>query len=300
MSNDNIAVDTATVNSSNSKQAESPPDQISRPRASIPEPCQPQPTSAIHKARVICKVILLVLWIVVMLFVYGAYKLLAPKRMDRFYNIFHAVVSRAIFSMRVNVEGEMSQQKPTLYLSNHISYLDIFVLGAKLPAYFIAKSEVANWPILGTLAKMQNTLFFERRGNKIRSQLGIMSNHFNEGKNLTLFPEGTSTEGEHVEPFKSSLLQSIEQADESVTIQPVTVAYTHYNNQVMDKAIRDQYAWYATMPFGSHFFNALGLKKSQVKVIFHPAVKLSDFETRKECALHCWQQVSSGLEAALN
>ena len=301
MSNDNITVDSVTAHQSNPDNLKAPinSDKITGFRTSIPEPCEPEPASFIHKIRTVYKSTLLVFWIFIMLFAYVACKLLAPKRMNSFYNFFHHVCC-IIFSMRVSVEGEMSREAPTLYLSNHISYLDIFVLGAKLPGYFIAKSEVANWPVLGPLAKMQNTLFFERKGNKIRSQLNIMSKHFDQRKNLILFPEGTSTEGEHVEPFKSSLLQSVEQANETVTIQPVTVAYTHYKDAPMDKVRRDQYAWYAKMPFSSHFFYALGLRQSRVKVIFHPVVTLSDFETRKNCALHCWQQVSKGLESAIS
>jgi len=301
MSNDDMTVDTVVAHQSNTNESSSQlgSNQASGRRTSIPEPCEPEPASFIHKIRTICKSVLLVFWIFIMLFAYAVCKALMPRRMSNFYNFFHHVCC-IIFSMRVTVEGEMSQEKPTLFLSNHISYLDIFVLGAKLPGYFIAKSEVAGWPILGQLAKMQNTLFFERKGNKIRSQLGIMSSHFNQAKNLILFPEGTSTEGEHVEPFKSSLLQSVEQVNKGVTIQPVTVAYTHYDGMLMDKSTRDQYAWYAKMPFGSHFFNALGLYNSQVKIIFHPTVKLSDFETRKGCAMHCWKEVSNGLESAIN
>jgi 1-acyl-sn-glycerol-3-phosphate acyltransferase len=202
--------------------------------------------------------------------------------------------------MRYKLKGKISTDRPTLFLVNHISYLDIFVLGSVIPGYFIAKSEVANWPILGPLAKVQNTLFFERKGRKVRSQLTIMTNHFDNKGNLILFPEGTSTEGEHVEPFKSSLLQSIEQSKTTVQIQPVTIAYTRYQDEPMDRSIRDHYAWYATMPFASHFFSALGMGKSQVEVIFHPSVTLGNFETRKECAQHCWQTVSESLTETLS
>lgn len=250
-----------------------------------------------HTARAVFSALLLVIWILLMLPVFFIFKYLFTSRMDFFYKTFHRVCCY-LFAMKVTTEGEISVIKPTLFLSNHISYLDIFALGSTLPGYFIAKSEVAGWPLLGPLAKMQNTLFFERKGNKIRAQLSIMTHHFDKKKNLILFPEGTSTEGEHVEPFKSGLLQSVEQADHTVVIQPVTIAYTHYNNKPMNRQVRDQYAWYATMPFGSHFFNALGLKKSSVKIIFHPTIALTDFATRKECASYCWQQVANGLNDA--
>jgi len=153
--------------------------------------------------------------------------------------------------------------------------------------------------VLGWLAKAQNTLFFERNSKKVRGQMAVMSDHFNREGNLILFPEGTSTDGEHVQPFKSSLLQSVELSEKEVMIQPITLAYTKYNNQPMCRQRRDQYAWYATMPFASHFFNALGLAKSDVEIIFHEPVTLSEFENRKACAADCQQRVATGLQGAL-
>ena len=121
----------------------------------------------------------------------------------------------------------------------------------------------------------------------------------NRGASLILFPEGTSTDGEHVQPFKSSLLQSVELSEKEVFIQPVTLAYTHYKGQPMCRQRRDQYAWYATMPFASHFFNALGLAKADVELVFHEPVKLSDFENRKACAVACQKNVAAGLDKSL-
>lgn len=248
--------------------------------------------------RTAISTVLLVAWVMISLLVYLIVKCILPNKLASLYMLFHRG-SCWIFSMRCHIYGKVSEAQPTLYLCNHVSYLDVFVLGSSTPGYFIAKSEVAGWPILGWLAKLQNTLFFERKSRKVKEQLKVMSDHFNKKGNLILFPEGTSTEGEHVEPFKSSLLQSIEGASEPVTIQPVTLAYTHYKNQPMTRLIRDHYAWYATMPFASHFFSALGMAKSDVSIIFHEPVSLDDFGARKECAAHCWKAVADGLEQAI-
>jgi 1-acyl-sn-glycerol-3-phosphate acyltransferase len=258
-----------------------------------------QATSYSSTWRTILSTFILVVWILVNLGLFVVVKWFFPKKLDKFFMNFHKGCCW-IFSMRCVIKGNVTSSRPTLFLANHISYLDIFVFGSVIPGYFIAKSEVANWPILGPLAKVQNTLFFERKGRKVKSQLPIMTEHFDNEGNLILFPEGTSTEGEHVEPFKPSLLQSIETAKKPVEIQPVTIAYTRYKDEPMDRAIRDHYAWYATMPFASHFFSALGMANSQVDVIFHEPVKLSDFETRKECAYHCWQVVSESLAETLS
>lgn len=242
---------------------------------------------------------LLTLWVILMAgVVYLPARFLFPRILPRLYKIFHSGCCR-IFSMKLVLKGRVSEQSPTLFLSNHVSYLDVFVLGAIIPGYFIAKSEVAGWPILGALAKLQNTLFFERKGQRIKQQLKVMANHFSNGGNLILFPEGTSTEGEHVEPFKPSLLQSVEQSDQPVTIQAVTVAYTKYKQNAMTKMERDHYAWYGTMPFAPHFFSALGLGKSQVEVTLHSPVKLDEFDSRKDCAAHTHKQVTQGLVDSL-
>ena len=103
-------------------------------------------------------------------------------------HIFHAGTCR-ILGIQVVESGEMSTARPTLYVSNHVSYIDIFILG-RLPAYFIAKSEVSSWPVFGKLAEFQNTLFIERKAGKTNEQLQTLKDHLALGNSLTLFPEG--------------------------------------------------------------------------------------------------------------
>ena len=170
-------------------------------------------------------------------------------------------------------------------------------------AYFIAKSEVASWPILGPLARFQNTLFFERKAGKSRSQLNVMREHLQSGKSLTLFAEGTSTNGAEVKPFKSSLFEAANSkgANIRVAIQPLTMLYTHYDGQLMDQQTRDNYAWYAKMPFGSHFLNVMSItKKVDAKLHFHEICYLDEFASRKECAEHCQSVVAAKMSQLLN
>lgn len=252
-----------------------------------------------HSLRVVFSTILLTFWCITMLLVHSCWKIFQLPKIEKCYFIFHGGCCW-LFNLRCRVRGKVSASRPTLFLSNHVSYLDVFVLGKYIPAYFIAKSEVSSWPILGWLAKAQNTLFFERNSKKVRGQMAVMSDHFDREGNLILFPEGTSTEGEHVEPFKSSLLQSVELSQKDVLIQPVTLAYVSYKGQPMCRQRRDQYAWYATMPFASHFFNALGLAVADVELVFHEPVTLSEFENRKACAADCQQRVATSLDQTLN
>jgi 1-acyl-sn-glycerol-3-phosphate acyltransferase len=252
-----------------------------------------------HSLKVVVSTFLLAIWIVVMLLVHLCWKTLRLPHVDRCYLVFHGGCCW-LFNLRCHVSGKMSSARPTLFLSNHVSYIDVFILGKYIPAFFIAKSEVANWPILGWLAKEQNTLFFERNRKKVRGQMQVMADHFDQQGNLILFPEGTSTNGEYIQPFKSSLLQSVELSDQTVMIQPVTLVYKCYQDKLMNRQRRDQYAWYATMPFASHFFTALGLARADVDIVFHEPVTLAQFENRKACALACQQRVATALADRLH
>ena len=237
----------------------------------------------------------MLLWILLMPMLFFLVRFIGHPGYTSLPHYFHRGV-QVILGLDVMFSGELNHSEPTLFVSNHISYLDVFVLGG-IRAYFIAKSEVASWPILGQLARFQNTLFFERSVGRARHQLEVMKTHLSQKNSLILFPEGTSTEGTHVEPFKSSLFEAanLKDAKIRVTIQPITVAYTHQAGRKMNKSMRDQYAWYATMPFFPHFKNLFALKKVEVKVHFHPVCYLDEFETRKQCAQHCEQLVSAKL-----
>lgn len=209
------------------------------------------------------------------------------------YLSFHRGMRR-FFNLHSDHQGTMETSPNTLYVSNHISYLDVFVLGAKIPASFIAKSEVSGWPVFGKLAACQDTLFLKRKSSYAASQVSQLRERLNHDS-LILFPEGTSTPGTMIEPFRSTLFA----ASEGRKIQPVTVAYTHYNGDRMNQTQRDRYAWYLPMPFLGHFLYALGLKQARAKLIFHEPVMLEQFESRKACAKHCEQVVRAGLLKAI-
>jgi 1-acyl-sn-glycerol-3-phosphate acyltransferase len=236
-------------------------------------------------------------WIVCMPVVFVIARVLRIPGHAKLIPLFHAGLCR-ILGIESVISGDLCDARPTLYVSNHCSYLDVFVLGF-LPAFFIAKSEVASWPVLGRLAKLQNTLFVERKAGKAKHQLHAMQAHLAEGNSLTLFAEGTSTDGVHVAPFKSSLFAaaSLGESAPRVAIQPITVAYTHYNGELIkEQAVRDHYAWYARMPFASHFLGLMPLKKVRAKIHLHPVCYLDEFETRKLCADHCQQMVAGKLD----
>ncbi|MBX2847793.1 MAG: 1-acyl-sn-glycerol-3-phosphate acyltransferase [Acidiferrobacterales bacterium] len=249
----------------------------------------------------------LIIWMTAMPLVFIVARACKIPNHTRIPHVFHHGV-RVILGLKVQFSGEVSKSKPTLFVSNHISYLDVFVLG-NIPAFFVAKSEVAGWPVLGHFAKYQNTLFIERSAGKTRQSLQTMKSHIREGNSLILFPEGTSTDGVHVKPFKSSLFEAVNLKSDSqpnkddlnrASIQPLTIAYTHQNGNKMGQTMLDYYAWYNEMQFLPHFLNLFALKNVDVKVHVHPVCYLDDFETRKQCAEYCQALVAAKLDEFLS
>ena len=118
--------------------------------------------------------------------------LLKLKAADKIPRRFHRRVTR-MFGIQIKTKGQMSEVHPTLFVSNHISYLDIFVFGAVIEGSFVAKSDIASWPVAGWLAKMQRTIFVEReQRTKIGAQRTRVQDRFERGGHVILFPEGTS------------------------------------------------------------------------------------------------------------
>lgn len=208
-----------------------------------------------------------------------------------------------ILGFTVVVRGaELAKSRPVLFVANHASYLDILILGSVLDACFVAKAEVATWPGFGFLARIARTVFIDRkRGATVRERDQI-GGRLAMGDSLILFPEGTSSDGNRVLPFKSAFFAVAQNrtADGApLPVQPLSVAYTRLDGCVLCRAFRPFYAWYGDMTLAGHLFAALGLGKLTVEVVVHPVVTIDDFADRKGLAHHCHDVVSNGVVAAL-
>jgi 1-acyl-sn-glycerol-3-phosphate acyltransferase len=195
----------------------------------------------------------------------------------------------------------MSRNRPTLFVSNHTSYIDITVLGALIPGSFVAKTEVAQWPLYGWLAKLQRTVFVDRKRNTAHLQRDQLQQRLAAGDNLILFPEGTSNDGNRVLPFRSALLSVAEASspEAPLVIQPVSVAYVALNGIPMGHGLRPLVAWYGDMTLGPHLWQFSRLGKVTVVVEFHPPVDLKDAGSRKDLTRYCLTAVANGVERAL-
>jgi 1-acyl-sn-glycerol-3-phosphate acyltransferase len=223
---------------------------------------------------------------------------------ERFPLWYHRQCCR-ILSFRIDKVGEISATRPTLFVSNHTSYLDITVLGALIPGSFVAKTEVARWPFFGTLAKLQRTIFIDRRRHTTRNQRDELAKRLAAGDHVILFPEGTSNDGNRVLPFRTALFSAAEpprgetDAGADLTIQPVSIAYTRLNNLPIGHGLRSLFAWYGDMDLLGHLFHVAALGALTVRVEFHPPVPFSRFGSRKALSDHCRRAVAGGVDRAI-
>jgi 1-acyl-sn-glycerol-3-phosphate acyltransferase len=207
-----------------------------------------------------------------------------------------------ILGFQVEVRGEQSTVHPTLYACNHVSYLDIMVLGSLIEGSFVAKSEVARWPLFGWLARLQRSVFIERRGQKVAQYRDELNQRLENDDDLILFPEGTSGDGNQVLPFKSALFSVAERRphDRPLLVQPVSIAYTRLDGVPMGRYLRPLFAWYGDMELGIHLWQVAGLGWATVVVEFHQPVTIEAFGTRKMLSEYCQGQVAAGMSTALS
>lgn len=196
----------------------------------------------------------------------------------------------SIFNVKLDAPGFDGMQSG-LIVSNHISWLDIFVLNSVLPMRFVAKSEVRHWPAIGWLCARANTLFIER-GNaraaaRINQQLGTL---MQQGECLAVFPEGTSTDGAQVAHFHAFLLQPA--IDASAALHPIAIRYQDEHGARSIAA-----AYFDDISFGSSMWTLLNTPNLHVRLMPTPSLQAADFE-RRELAQRAREQIASSLEKA--
>ena len=200
-----------------------------------------------------------------------------------------------ILGIRRQVSGVPMQGQGAL-VANHGSWLDIFALNACNRIYFVSKAEVARWPVIGWLARATGTVFINRRGREAKQQQEIFETRLRAGHRLLFFPEGTSSDGLRVLPFKSTLFAAFYShgLDEVLSLQPVSVIYLAPSGEAPSF-----YGWWGEMGFVGHFLQVLGARRQgRVLITFHPPVEVDAFATRKDLALHCETEVRRGFDLA--
>lgn len=241
-------------------------------------------------ARAFCRLSVFFLLTLISMTVYrlsGLGRVQGSRRIAKFW----FTACNRVIGLRLHRSGLPVSGGPVLYLANHISYLDILLLGQQLNATFVAKSEVRDWPLFGTIAELGGTLFVSRRAASAREEAGLIRNRLASGGQVILFPEGTSSDGTDVLPFKSALL-GLAQDVPGLRIQPVTIAYPHPNRAGIDK----RPAWYGDMSLLPHLWQLLQWRRGQAHLRFHPPLQLDQRQIdRKRLAAACQTQIRLGL-----
>ncbi|MFL5333786.1 MAG: lysophospholipid acyltransferase family protein [Geminicoccaceae bacterium] len=167
-----------------------------------------------------------------------------------------------LLGVRIKHAGQPFTDCPTLFVANHVSYLDVPALGGFLDATFIAKSEVASWPLFGLLGRLTRTMFIRRHWRQALVQRNALAACLRAGESFILFGEGTSSNGLCVRPIKTSLLSVAEPwiLDCPIAVQPVTLAYTRLaEGPAVGPENCDLYAWHADATLLPHLWNVLQL-----------------------------------------
>ena len=201
-----------------------------------------------------------------------------------------------VLRLPLNVSGVPLQGRAAV-VANHTSWLDIFVLNASKRIYFVSKAEVAGWPGIGWLARATGTLFIKRERGQARAQTKTMQARLLTGHELLFFPEGTSTDGQQVLPFKTTLFASFMASElrDFLQVQPVSVVYHPPQGQP-----KSFYGWWGEMEFATHLLGTLAARsQGSIDVIYHPALKVAEFTDRKALAKAAELAVRSGHESLL-
>ena len=182
-------------------------------------------------------------------------------------------------------------------VANHSSWLDIFALNARKRIYFVSKSEVAAWPGIGWLARATGTVFIKRDRREAAAQIEVFRQRLAAGHKLLFFPEGTSTDGLQVLPFKPTLFAAFfdPALREALRLQAVTLRY-----EAPKGADPRFYGWWGDMGFGESFWMMLCIRRQgRVELVYHEPVNVKDYPDRKALAAELERQVKAGAPGLL-
>lgn len=249
-----------------------------------------------------------------------------PEGARRFPHWYHRQVVR-LLGIRLTVDGSVEQGVPVLLVANHTSWLDIPVLSAVAPVSFVSKKDVDSWPFVAWLARLQRSVYVDRnRRTGVGDTATQMASRLASGDTLVLFAEGTSSDGNRVLPFKTSLLAAAKPtvrqperaaadppdrqstpaggltpssdvsaefqsppasgSEKAAVVQTLAIVYTHLHGVPLGRADRSQVGWYGDMEMGSHAWDLLRAGPLDVRICIGSPVPLDSFPDRKALARH--------------
>jgi 1-acyl-sn-glycerol-3-phosphate acyltransferase len=265
----------------------------------------PSNRKLVRRIRAVRRGVLIALWTLVSMLVQSLMIGLPGRGKVVFARFYWAMMCR-LLGMRVRVIGPRLTRaatggRPVVFVSNHSSWLDILVLGGRLEACFISKEEVAGWPVVGWIARLGRTVYTSRRRGQTGHERDDMRERLASGDNLILFPEGTSSDGSRVLPFRSAFLSIAElpvTADGMPPlVQPVSLVYDRLGYLPAGRACRPLFAWYGDMDIGSHFWRLAQHRGLRATVLLHAPLDPATFASRKALSQATWTMVADGAAA---
>lgn len=209
---------------------------------------------------------------------------------------YHRQVCR-LLGIRIHLDGAVVRDRPVLLVANHTTWLDIPVLSAVAPVSFVAKKEVGTWPFVSSLARLQRSVFVDRtRRTAVGQAAGEIIARLAQGDTIVLFAEGTSSDGNRVLPFMTSLFAAAKPSGESAVapdavVQTLSAVYTRLHGIPLGRTGRPGVAWYGDMEMRGHAWSLLKAGPLDVEIRVGPPVPLASFADRKELARHSEAQV---------
>ena len=224
--------------------------------------------------------------------------LLVSKRGRVSFAVFYWNSVARLLGLKVRLEGNPATRtdRPVIYVCNHSSWMDIPALGGCLRACFVAKDDVAGWPVVGTIARLGRTVFVSRSRQGIGRERDQMRERLIAGDDLILFPEGTSSDGSRVLPFHSSFFAAA-YGEAKPIIQPVSVVYDRLAGLPVGRASRTVFAWYGDMDLAPHLWQVAQWRGKRVSLVFHGPLDPAEFPSRKALSQAAWEIVADGAAA---
>ena len=259
----------------------------------------------IRRFRAVRRGLLILLWTLLAMPVQAMLLALPGHGKEWFARLYWSWVCR-LLGLRVRVIGArlgraVRRGRPIVYVCNHSSWVDVPVLGGRLRGCFIAKEEVGRWPLISWIARLGRTVYVRRQRSSTARERDGMRARLAAGDSLFLFPEGTTSDGSRVLPFRSAFFSVAElpvTADgRPPLVQPVSVVYDRLAYLPAGRATRPLFAWYGDMDIGSHFWRLAQHRGLRVTVLLHPPLDPAAFPSRKALAQATWTAVAQGAAA---
>ncbi len=266
-------------------------------RAASPE--LPYQRHVLRHLRALRRMMWLVLFTPICCLVQTLLLMLPGKSHEGFGKFYWAAVNNALgLSVRVigqpaSRHGPDNSGRRVIYVCNHSSWLDVPALGAKLKACFVAKDEVAGWPGIGTIARLGRTVYVSRTRHKTGHERDTMQDRMALGDDLILFPEGTSSDGARVLPFRSAFFAAA-YGEAKPLIQPVSVVYDRLEGLPVGHVSRAVFAWYGDMSLVPHAFSVAQVSGKRVTLLFHTPVDPAHYPDRKALSAAVYAIVADG------